>query len=519
MNGFICLHTPGGQFVTEPERARYVLRAPDGTAARVQWLNEPGISIGVVSDRVGLCPVVSRRGSLLGVGVARLDNRAELRGLSGARPGTDVDLLLDVLASQGDGCMARVSGDYSVVVWDATSRRLRATRDPLGGKNLYYAHQGGIIALCSRSSPLADGDRYDSEFIASYLAAGGSSPNVTVFAGVHAVPAGTMMTWAHGALNTARFWNARDFDIDDRLVGDEPCDMFRALFSDAVRLRLGEGNETWAQLSGGLDSSSIVSMAQSLSATNRSASALGGTITFADSLAGAHELTYSNAVVARHGVRNETIVDYWPWQDDGIMPPLTDRPVPLYPFYAQTRRMNTVIRRAGGRVLLSGHGSDFYLTGNLFFFADLIARGHLWTACQEMAQWAVQGRMSFWGVALDNAVVPLLPRSVRRYLQRGQMLVPSWIDDRFARQAGIDRHSVVARQLDAPAGQQYSGAIAYAMDALGAGTDHEVVSDAVDVRYPFLYRPLVEFALRLPPVMRTRPHARKWILREAMRGL
>jgi asparagine synthase (glutamine-hydrolysing) len=39
-------------------------------------------------------------------------------------------------------------------------------------------------------------------------------------------------------------------------------------------------------------------------------------------------------------------------------------------------------------------------------------------------------------------------------------------------------------------------------------------------RYPFLYKPLVEFALRLPPTDGVvRPLAGKWVLRRAMRGL
>jgi asparagine synthase (glutamine-hydrolysing) len=43
--------------------------------------------------------------------------------------------------------------------------------------------------------------------------------------------------------------------------------------------------------------------------------------------------------------------------------------------------------------------------------------------------------------------------------------------------------------------------------------------DVLDVRHPFLYQPLVELALQLPPDVVVRPHARKWVLREAMRGI
>src|SRR6185312_3458898 len=54
--------------------------------------------------------------------------------------------------------------------------------------------------------------------------------------------------------------------------------------------------------------------------------------------------------------------------------------------------------------------------------------------------------------------------------------------------------------------------------AITAAIDHGIVADCADVRYPFCHRPLVEFALSLPAEMCRRPNARKWILREAMRG-
>jgi asparagine synthase (glutamine-hydrolysing) len=54
---------------------------------------------------------------------------------------------------------------------------------------------------------------------------------------------------------------------------------------------------------------------------------------------------------------------------------------------------------------------------------------------------------------------------------------------------------------------------------VAAGIPVGLLEDTLDVRHPYLYRPLVEFALGLPPEFCARPYARKWILREAMRGI
>jgi asparagine synthase (glutamine-hydrolysing) len=77
----------------------------------------------------------------------------------------------------------------------------------------------------------------------------------------------------------------------------------------------------------------------------------------------------------------------------------------------------------------------------------------------------------------------------------------------------------MASDYAGPLGRKYQHAnatsIAGVPDMVSAG----VLEDSLEVRHPFLYRPLVEFALRLPPEMCARPHARKWVLRQAMRGI
>jgi asparagine synthase (glutamine-hydrolysing) len=147
-----------------------------------------------------------------------------------------------------------------------------------------------------------------------------------------------------------------------------------------------------------------------------------------------------------------------------------------------------------------------------------MARGRIAHACREMARWCTRGRTSFWKFAFENAVVPLLPAAPRRMLRRGGERIPRWIAPSFARRYDLE-HRLQWRRLAAPRGDQYAGTVRFEVDHMWSCLDRGVVDDALEMRYPFLYRPLVEFSLALPPAMRTRPFARKWILREAMNGV
>ena len=70
-----------------------------------------------------------------------------------------------------------------------------------------------------------------------------------------------------------------------------------------------------------------------------------------------------------------------------------------------------------------------------------------------------------------------------------------------------------------PYGGKYRHALAAGIQALSHLLEPGYLGEEIELRHPFLYRPLVEFALGLPPELCVCPQARKWVLREAMRGL
>ena len=109
-----------------------------------------------------------------------------------------------------------------------------------------------------------------------------------------------------------RFWSPDDFESDSSSVPSEheAAEVCRDLLTKSVHLRLGSDEQTWAQLSGGLDSSAVVSVAQWMFEHGRSPRGLAGTITYVDRHGtGADEREYSDAVVSRWRLCNTAIVD------------------------------------------------------------------------------------------------------------------------------------------------------------------------------------------------------------------
>lgn len=520
MNGFACAAAAPGAGLPRGLPTRLVARvaAPGNAAAALEG---DGFAAAASTEPGALRPLLARRGTLLAAGEARLDNPAEVAAWGGVRsPGAPaLELVLAAYAARGPGCLEGLLGDFALAVWDGERRTVTALRDPFGVKPLFLAWEGGALVLSSRLEALARDRELDEEWVADFLVGGSTRPGRTVWAGVEAVLPGEVLTWRAGTLSRRRFWAATDFAPADEADEGEATQRFRELFEEAVRVRMAGGTPVWSQLSGGLDSSSVVCVAQGLAEAGRGPG-LAGTVSVVETLGDGDERRYLDAVVRRWGLRDERVVDPWPWQDDGAPPERTDEPRWHYPFWARDRALATAVRGAGGRVLLSGQGSDHYLTGNWGFVTDLLAAGRVRTALRELTRFSVAARRSFWTGLGRHGIRPFLPAGLRLRGARPEEQLPRWLDPGFVRRLDVAERLPLARGLAPPRGTGFfAHAVAAELERLPEFLERGPFQDGIEMRYPFLHRPLVEHALRLPPSLRIRPTHGKHVLREAMRGV
>ena len=520
MRYFICLVHPGGEPVNESLRLKYTPRCGPWAEAQTRWTTAGSFAAitGTLDGHFG--PVISRRGRFIGVGDVRLDNYDEVARWTRSPVGVpDLELVLATLEQRGPECVKDLLGDFAFVVWDDVHRELLAARDAFGVRGLHLVESSNVVALSSRASMLARNDDYDLEFIADTLIGGSNCDELNPFAGVTTVPSGSTLLRRGSSTQVSEHWSPYSFAPDLMPDVDAQAEMFRDLFATSIRMRLQGPGGVWAQLSGGLDSSAVVCMAQALARGGLRPAPIAGTITIVDSLGKGDERPFVDAVVQQYNLPNEQVVDYWMWQDDGRSPPRTETPSGLYPLYARDRQCCEIIRRAGGRILLTGVGSDHYLSCLPYHVADRIARGRMSAACLELTRWAVLTRTSFWHELFRSGIRPLLPKPLRHLTRPRANRVPAWVDPRFARAMALHSRWPDRRSLDGRLGAKYAGAIADQIGHFGRHSDRTVFDEALEVRHPFLYRPLVEFSLRLAPELRTRAREQKWILRQAMRGI
>jgi asparagine synthase (glutamine-hydrolysing) len=365
-------------------------------------------------------------------------------------------------------------------------------------------------------------DTYDVGYLAELLTQDFRMREHTVYTGVTQLSAGSTLTVRDGHLIIQAYWSVADFEAERRAKISEADAIAtcRDLLITSIRLRLDPGGRNWSQLSGGIDSSAVVSIVQWLAEQGSVPHGLDGTLTFViGSQTASDERVFSDEVVKRWGIRNDVVVDAPMWFDDtddaGI--PLPDQPLLTLIHAPIDGRFRAILREAGARVLLTGWGSDQLFTGGPIYFADRLVQGQVSQVLGELAHRAALERGSFWKLAFDNLVKPYIPVEVRRFVRPSQSELPTWLRKDTLQRVGSTKQpdSVSEGRIGRKYDHWHASGIADAQRA----EETRALAEVVSVRHPFLYRPLVEFALRLPAELCARPHSKKWVLRQAVKGI
>ncbi len=288
------------------------------------------------------------------------DLRQRLEG-SGHQFATDGDgeTILHLYEELGTDCFAHLNGMFAVAIWDGPRRRLVLARDRLGQKPLYYAVQAGRLVFASELKCLAalpnlprevDPGAIDEFLTYQYV----PHPN-TIWKGIHKLPPGHLAVYQDGQLSVERYW---DFDPsrEAALSQTEAVTRLQTLLTDSVRLRLQSDVPLGAFLSGGIDSSLIVALAQeqradpirtfSIGFPNKEFDETG----YAQQVAEAVGSQHTRFEVQPHGV---DIIDQLVWHYDE---PFGDSSaIPTWYLAEQTKREVTVA--------LSGDGGDELFAG------------------------------------------------------------------------------------------------------------------------------------------------------------
>jgi asparagine synthase (glutamine-hydrolysing) len=429
---------------------------------------------------------------------------------------TDTEVVLKGYRQWGSACVNRFNGMWSFAIWDRRRRQLFCSRDRFGVKPFYYFATPSFLAFGSEIKQILhcpSATRTPNQAIVSQYLQQGLQDHTdrTFFADVRQLPGGHSLTVdltrPQLSIKVEKYW---DFPIDlERNLSDkQSSDTFLGLFQTAVNLRLRSDVPVGSCLSGGLDSSSIVSTAAKMA---RSPEFHTFSSCFEDEAF--DERKFIRAVVSSSGATAHYVFPKAEsfWDDLNCVIWHQDEPVGGTGVYAQWCVMRAA-RQAGIPVLLDGQGGDEILCGYRKFYVF-----YLWYLLKRADPRLLMEAAHWIGNAGKSNI---RWSSAKRYVTFSRSANGSLLtrvgDPDFVRAHAASRFSIGPGD-DIP-NRQKDDLIRYSVPALLHYEDRNSMAHSVEARVPMLDYNLATFAVNLRPSLKLRDGWTKWILRDALKG-
>jgi asparagine synthase (glutamine-hydrolysing) len=206
-------------------------------------------------------------------------NFAELRRELGAvafKGGSDTEVMLAAIEAWGlEQAVGRFVGMFAFALWDTQERRLHLVRDRLGIKPLYYGFARGCLLFGSELKSLLVHGGFERELdlrvLASYFRFGYVPAPHAIFRAARKLEPGTILTFEEPGsppAQTRRYWSPVDLAASAGTfqgTRQDAASELERLLKRSIELRMIADVPLGALLSGGIDSSTVVALMQSLS--------------------------------------------------------------------------------------------------------------------------------------------------------------------------------------------------------------------------------------------------------------
>ena len=470
-------------------------------------------------------PYVTASGAVL-TWDGRLDNRpevvADLRKLVSAGA-TDVEIVAAAYEAWGAGSFAKLIGDWALSVWDPRNRSLILVKDAIGTRHLYYSFADNEVTWSTILDPLVllAGKTFTlcEEYIAGWFSFFPST-HLTPYVGIQSVPPSCWVRLGPGPQTVKKYW---DFEPSKKVryrTDGEYEEHFRQVFAKSVQRRLHSDMPILAELSGGLDSSSIVCMADIIISRGVAEIPRLDTLSYYDdSEPNWNERPYFTRVEEKRG-RTGCHIDVGSQENPifecghdcfAVMPGSG---------VCSSEQLVACMTSQGNRVVLSGIGGDEVMGGvptPIPELEDLLARAKFRTLAHQLKVWSLNKRKPWFHLLFEAArgFFPPALVGVSKYKRPAPWLTQAFVNRNRSALRGYETRLKMLGPL--PTFQSNVGTLEVlrrqlACDALSSDLPREK-------RYSYLDRDLLEFIYSVPREQLVRPGERRSLMRRALVGI
>lgn len=444
---------------------------------------------------------------------------------------SDTEVILAAYAFYGKECLQLFDGMFAFAIWDNKEKSLFCARDRFGEKPFYYTYSqttNQLVFASEMKALWAAGihKKMDNEMLLNYLTLGWLQNPVnkqqTFFEDIVSLPPSHYLLFKLQQ-NNEPFIELRSYwDLDKETeITDSSIDFvksnFTSLFKTSIKRRLRSDVPLGTSLSGGLDSSSIVAVANIFLRNS------GKQKTFSAVFPGFEkdETKYINQVSEHLQIENYKIS---PSADDFIsgfekLVYHQEEPFQSASIYAQYK-VYELAKAKGVTVILDGQGADEIMAGYTKYYhwlwQEQIA-SRKWKEAKNEIQLAKQyGQPINWG--WRNYIAAFMPQLAANQLQKNsykkQSKHPDLTADFFA--SNHDKSNIYKPAVTKLNDILYFNTMQFGLEELLRFADRNSMANSTEVRLPFLNHDLVQFIFSVPSSFKINEGFTKHMLRFSM---
>jgi asparagine synthase (glutamine-hydrolysing) len=469
-------------------------------------------------------PAISTETGSISVFDGHIDNRDEISNYMFIQrpPSTinDAELMLGSYESQGISAFRHIIGHFACIIDDEANSQLVCARDCFGVCPLYYAANKDFFFFCSQLQPLLSAPgiskRIDQEYLADLVAVGSCQPPRTAFEAIHLLRPGHVLTVSVGATKITRYY---DFEPTTPALNSDHDyeEYFLHLFRCSLDTTLRSSGKISGELSGGHDSSAIITAAACWFPERALNSDRFCTLTLAQGT----DASWAEHVLCRYPLANHRIeAEQYPLFGSLVTAgSMVDEPSVGVCDFELHKAASQIFQAQNIVVNIRGVGAESAMLGDLpapIHLADYLRQGRWIRLLKEMPKWQQISHAPWRSFLLEACLRPLFRRNSAP--TPSWRTIPGWISPEFVRKTHFS--SRIRGRAVPPRFRNL--ATQYHYELLGRSRmllARSYTGLYAETRYPFLYRPLVEFFLAAPMEQKVRPNERKSLMRRALSGI
>jgi len=177
---------------------------------------------------------------------------------------SDTEVIINAYLNWGSDCLNKFNGMWAFAIWDSYNKHIFIARDRFGVKPLYFTHTQSFFAFSSEIKPLLylqdSGFELRNEKIPFFILYGNRlNTDDTYFKSIHSLPASYYLTYKDNKVTLKRYYDIKAYEESSYNEKDASKKIVDVL-SDSIKLRFRSDVPVGSCLSGGFDSSTIVSL-------------------------------------------------------------------------------------------------------------------------------------------------------------------------------------------------------------------------------------------------------------------